>query len=250
MFTKVLGVAKLRKLIMISLIGVGLTALLLTATGAPLSSQGEAAREIGVGAPGTNLYQIAGRIDQDGFSFTGYGYLYDVQGIDPAELFDDPFNTSETTAHITYYATATLTSRAIVTDVVRGIFALDSVGDITFYYHETPSASFDDPESFTDGIPIATATARFQDILNVQSPNRGIAVGNGHFTFTNVESFTFGEETVRFGRLGMVQRVTTFGEGLRTDPFIPRSTVLLAGNAVDTGFRQTFLPTITNTDGQ
>lgn len=250
MFTKVMGTPHFRKLILVGFVGFGLLALLLTATGLTLRSQGETAREIGVGERGTNLYQFAGQIEQDGFEFTGFGYIYDVQGMDPSELFDDPINTSEKTARITYHATATLTSRAIVTDATRGVFALDSAGIITFYYQETPSASFDDPDSFANGIPIATATLRMQDILNVQSPNRGVAVGHGDFTITSVESFTFGEETVRFGRPGAVQRISTFGEGLRTDPITPRSTVLLAGNAVDTGFRQTFLPNVTNADGQ
>lgn len=129
-----------------------------------------------------------------------------------------------------------------MTDAVRDIFALNSAGYITFYYQETPSASFDDPESFTDGIPIATAMLRLQDILNVQSPNRGVAVGNGDFTITSGEPFTIGDETIRFGRPDVVQRITTFGEGLRTDPITPCSTVLLAGNAVDTGVRRPIYP--------
>lgn len=250
MLSQMFGATNLRKLILVGFVGLGLFALLLTATGSPLQSQGETTREIGVGVPGTNLYQFAGQIDQDGFAFTGFGYLYDVQGMEPSELFDNPANTSAATARLTYYATATLTSRAIVTDAVRGVFALASEGNITFYYQETPSASFDNPESFANGIPIATATVSFQDILNVQSPNRGVATGNGEFTITDAEPFTLGEETVRFSRPGVVQRITTFGEGLRTDPVTPRSTVLLAGSAVDTGFRQTFLPAVTNANGQ
>jgi hypothetical protein len=242
------SIIRIRRFFWVGIVALGLLVLLLAATGKQLSSQGNTAREIGVGAPGMGAYQFAGRIDQDGFEFTGYGYLYDVQGLAPNELFADPLNTSETTARFTYYATATLTSRAIVTDPVRGIFALDSVGQITFYYQSTPSASFDDPQSFAEGTPIATASVRFQDILSVQAPNRGIAVGNGEFSVLTAEPFTFGEETVRFGRPGIVYRISTFGDGVRTDPLIPQSSVLLAGNAVDSGFRQTFLPTVANPD--
>ena len=241
-----IGMVDFRRLVGVGVLALALLALLLAATGWQLSSQDNGAREVGVGVPGTSGYRFAGRIDQEGAAFTGYGYLYDVQGLNPNELFADPINTSETTAHFTYYATATLTARAVVTDAVRGIFALDSVGLITFYYHLTPTASFDDPLSFAAGTPIATASLRFQDILNVQSPNRGVAEGHGEFATQTAEPFTFGNETLRFGQVGLVHRVSTFGEGLRTNPVIPRSSVLLAGDAVNTGFRQTFMPTVSN----
>ena len=133
-----------------------------------------------------------------------------------------------------------------MTDATRGIFALDSVGTITFYYHITPTASFEDPSSFATGTPIATASLRLQDILNVQSPNRGVAESHGEFSTLTAKPFQFGNETLRFGEAGLVHRVATFGEGLRTDPVIPRSSVLLAGDAVNTGFRQTFIPSVSN----
>jgi hypothetical protein len=237
---------RMHRLVWASLIMFGVMLLLLTSTGEPLRSQAEVVQEIGVGQPGLGAYQFVGRIDQDGFEFTGYGYLYDIQGLTPTELFSNPANASETTARFTYYATATLTSRAIVTDTVRGIFALDSVGTITYYHQATPSASFADPESFANGIPIATASIRFQDILSVQSPNRGIAVGKGEFSVSTTTPFTFGGESVRFGREGLTYQIATFGDGLRTNAQIPQSSVLLAGSAVNSGFRQTFLPLVSN----
>jgi len=217
-----------------------ITLVLVVIMGQTLYSQGSTAREIG-----TDTYQYAGRIDQDGLEFIGYGYIYDMQGLAPTALFSDPYNPSEATAYFTYYATATLTSRAVVTDAVRGIFALDSVGEITFYYQSSPSATFGDPESFANGTPIATAAINFQDILSVQEPNRGISTGNGQFSMLTSEPFTFGAETLRFGHPGIVYQISTFGDALRTDPIIPQSSVLLAGNARRLNFlQQVFMPAV------
>jgi hypothetical protein len=197
---------------------------------------------IGAGQPGASGYEFVGRVDQEGLQFTGYGYLTSMRGLDPNQISTSPFTLTETTAHFTYYATATVTSRAVISN----LFMLDSVGLITFYYQKTPSATFTNPLSFAGGTPIATATIDFQDILLVQSPNLGLATGMGEFTLLTVEPFALGAETYQFGRVGMVQRVSTYGQGTRTDPVLPRSFVVLAGNAVDTGQRQLFLPQFSN----
>jgi len=225
-----------RRIIGAFVIALGLVVIM----GQTLYSQGSTAREVG-----TDTYQYAGRIDQDGPEFIGYGYIYDMQGLAPTALFSDPYSPSEATAYFTYYATATLTSRAVVTDTVRGIFALDSVGEITFYYQSSPSAAFDSPESFANGTPIATAAMNFQDILSVQEPNRGISTGNGEFSMWTSEPFTFGAETLRFGHPGIVYQISSFGDALRTDPIIPQSSVLLAGNARRLSFlQQVFMPSV------
>ena len=237
---------RFRKLLVMGAVAIGLVALLLVASGQQVSTQATTGTEIGVGGPGANAYQYAGHIDQDGASFTGYGYVYDVEGLSTTELFTDPINTSPATAHITYYATATLTSRAVVTDATRAIFALDSVGQITFYYQSAPTADWPSPSSFANGTPIATASISFQDILNVQAPNRGISVGNGEFTVETVTPFDFDGNTLVFTRPGLTYRIFTTGEGLRTDALIPQSSVLLAGNAVTPGLWQMYLPSLLN----
>ncbi len=242
------GIARFRRLIWMGGVALGLVVLLVAASGQQMSTQATSDKEIGVGRPGSNAYQYAGHIDQDGASFTGYGYLYDIEGLSSTELFTDPINTSPATAHVTYYATATLTSRAVVTDSTRAIFALDSVGQITFYYQSAPSADWAYPESFANGTPIATASVSFQDILNVQAPNRGISVGNGEFTVKTVSPFDLNGETVFFTRPGLTYRVFTTGEGLRTNAVIPQSSVLLAGNAVTPVWWQMYLPGVFNKD--
>lgn len=212
----------------VGIITLGVLVLLSAATARQLQSQGNSVTEVGSGN-----YQFVGRIDQVGTQFTGYGYLYDIQGLPPNELFTDPLDPSETTAHFTYYATATLSSRAVLADAVRALFALDSVGEITFYYQSTPDASFDDPESFASGTAITTAEVQLQDILTVTAPNRGLANGSGEFKVVTAAQFEFGGDAVRFGRPGKTYRVSTFGDAVRTDASIPESSVLLAGDAFD-----------------
>jgi len=219
---------RMRQSIRVGIITLGVLVLLSAATARQLHSQGKSVTEIGSGN-----YQFVGRIDQVGTQFTGYGYLYDIDGLPLSEVFSDPANPSETTAHFTYYATATLSSRAVLTDAVRALFALDSVGEITFYYQATPEANFSDPESFANGTAVTTATVQLQDILTVTAPNRGLANGSGEFKVITAAKFELGDETVRFGRPGNSWRVSTFGDAVRTDAIIPESSVLLAGDAFD-----------------
>ncbi len=236
----------LRKPLLTATLAVALLALLLVATNWRLWSKSDGVTAVGASIPQANGYEFIWRIDQNGPDFTGYGYLYFIDGLDATDLFSNPLMGNETTAHFTYYATATLSSRAILTDADRGIFALDSVGLISFYYQPTPSATFSDPLSFAGGTQIATAEMRYQDILNVQGPNRGIAVGSGEFTVLSSTPFTIGTESYTFGSPGLIQYVSTFGEGRRTNAVIPISSVLLAGNAVTSRPRQLSLPAILN----
>ena len=233
------GKTRHRSVLVAAIVALGALALLLAITGGELYSQDEPVTEIAA-----DSYQFVGRIDQNGPEFTAYGYVYNMDGVAPTDLFSDgdPINSSEATAHFTYYASADLTSRGVITDATRAIFALDSVGEIVFYYHETPSASFEDPGSFMQGTAVTTATARLQDILTVQAPNRGLANGNGEFSVLSADAFTFDGNTVRLGRPGKSYRVSTLGDAVRTDPNIPQSSVLLAGDAIHIPFWEQFLP--------
>ncbi|HSM54952.1 MAG TPA: hypothetical protein VK879_02255 [Candidatus Sulfomarinibacteraceae bacterium] len=241
MFNVPFGITRYRRLLWVGIAALALPLLLLIGAGQELHSQEGSVTEIS-----SDSYQFAGRIDQDGFDFAAYGYIYDIEGVAPAELFSDsnPLFTSETTAHFTYYASAELTSRAVMTDTDRAIFALDSVGEIVYYYQESPSASFDDPQSFAQGTPVMTATIRLQDILTVTGPDRGLAVGNGKLSVLSAEPFTFGGETVRFGRPGKSYQISTQGDAVRTDAQIPQSSVLLAGDAISVTWWQNFLPIV------
>lgn len=198
--------------------------------------------QVGVGTSGRNAFEFIGRIDQDDVDFNGYGYLTYIRDLTNAEIYSDPVNPSESTARFTYAATATLTSRAVLTEV----FALDSQGTITFYFTQNPpTRSFDNPASFASGTPIATASIRFQDILLVQSPNKGLATGVSEMTQLDATAFTLNGQSYQFGQPNSIYRLSSVGNGTRTNLDPLTSFVLLAGNAVTSG-QQSFLPLINN----
>jgi hypothetical protein len=196
--------------------------------------------QVGVGTAGRNAFELIGRIDQDDVDFTGYGYLTYINGLNSADVFTNPAYASEDTARFTYVATATLTSRAVLEEV----FVLDSQGPITFYFTESPPyRDFDDPASFASGTPIATASMRYQDILLVQSPNKGLASGVSEMTQLDASTFSLNGQSYQFGQPSLLYRLSTIGNATRTNLDPLTSFVLLAGNAVTSG-EQAFLPLI------
>jgi hypothetical protein len=207
-----------------------------------LSPAEAAPPQVGVGATGRNALEFIGRINQEGPNFTGFGYLTHVQDLNQAQLFTNPATASEATARFTFFATATMTSRAILSDV----FVINSAGTMTFYFNASPSGrNFNNPNSFTSGVKIATASMRYHDILLVQGPNKGIATGSAELVQLTAASFTLGGTSYRLGQPGLIYRFSTVGNGTRTDPnpAFPRSFVLFAGNGITYG-QETVMPLI------
>ncbi len=157
---------------------------------------------------------------------------------------------NESNAHFTFYATATLTSRNVIigafNSITSSIFMIDAVGTTIYYYNVTPSATFTDSASFAAGVPVLTATVRSQNILNVQAPSRGVRTNFGEFTQTGVNPFTLNAQPYQIGRVGVLERLFSTGEGTNFDPLTPKSIILVAGNAVVTGVpgQQSFMPLV------
>ena len=225
----------------LSLLGlVVLGVMLLLIINWPLSSSKAAPPQVGIGTAQQNAFEFVGRIDQNNLDFNGFGYLTYIRGFSNAEIYTDTLNLSEDTARFTYVATATLTSRAILTDV----FVINAEGSMTFYFTETPpDRSFDNAAGFASGIPIATTSIRYQDILLVQSPNRGLASGISEATQLSASTFSLNGQDYQFGQPNQFYRLTSIGNGTRTNINPPVSFVLLAGNGITTG-QQVYLPTM------
>lgn len=198
-----------------------------------------AASEVGTAPPNDNAIEFVSRIDQDGASFVSYGYLTHVQGLDDAALFTDPLNRGEATARFTTYASASLSARSVISSV----FVLNAVGTSTYYYNPTGGATFTNPASFQAGTTISTSSIRYQNVVNVQSANRGIATGWGSSVQETASAFTLGGSAYQLGRPGLLARLEYTGEGTRTDAQIPKSFFQVAGNVVTTGQR-TLMPLI------
>ena len=197
------------------------------ATGAPLKG---APIQVGTGRAGSIGFEFVGRVDQDGANFTLYGYLTHVQGLADGSLFTDPspLNHGEQTARFTFSGTGTFTSRS----VLQNLTVLNVSGQLTFYVNPQGGASFDTPNSFRSGAAVGTVAARFQDVINVQSPNQAVATAVAELVQQNAGTFVLGGKSYRFGQKGLSERLSATGEGTRTDATIPRSFILVAGDTV------------------
>jgi hypothetical protein len=225
-------------------VGVFLLALLWVGTASARTTGSPSAATAAVPPAGNIAYEIVGRIDQDGASFASYGYVTYASGLSGDVLFSDPLLHSEATARITFYTTATLTARS----VISGVFVLNSTALADFYFRSVPGATFSDPTSFKTGTLIATTSGRYQDVLNVQGPNLGIASTSADLTQQSAVPFTYYGSTYTFGQPGLAEHLWFTGEGTRTDAVIPRSFVVGAGNVTLTGYG-VHLPIVSKNDG-
>ena len=223
----------------------------LVATGQPAAAAGPV--EVGTANGGVNAVEFVGRVDQNGGNFVSYGYLTRISGLTQTLLFSGTL-ANEAHAHFTFHTSAVLTSRSVITgafttvsgSLTSSVFVIDAVGQTVYYYNPTPGGTFANPASFAAGIPIVTATVRSQNILNVQSPGKGLGTNFAEFTQAGVRPFTLGSVTYQLGRVGVMERLFSTGEGINTDPLTPKSFTVLAGNAVVTGLpgQQNFMPLI------
>jgi hypothetical protein len=186
--------------------------------------------EVGA-APGQIAFELLGQVDQKGSDFVAYGYLSHINGVPDAQMFTSPDTRSEATARFTFSAPAKLTARSVISSV----FVLNAAGTINVYFNDTPRGDFSDPASFGKGTPIASFSVRYQSILNVQSPNRGIETLTGELVEHTVSTFSLGGQQYRLGRPGLMQRLDFTGEGVRTDPVLPAATIFGAGSTTVTG---------------
>jgi hypothetical protein len=187
--------------------------------------------QIAVAEPGATAFEFIGRLDQEGAEFRAYGYVTFVRGLPDALLFTDPANRSEATARLTFTASATMTGRTIL----GNIFVVDAAGELQVHVQASPAGNFERPASFAGPSPVAVIGMRIQNILNVQAPDQGIATGETDSTQQSATPFTLAGMPYTFGRTGLRSRISFTGQGTRTDANLPRSFILLAGNAVVAG---------------
>jgi hypothetical protein len=176
--------------------------------------------EVGVGVPGQNGIELIGQIDQLLFTLTAYGYVTHIDGIPDELLFAEgtnPLMRDAANARFTFYGLGNSVGRAIH----ENIFASPVEASLQIYYNETPiGATFDTPDSFVGGDPIASLSERLFSVLNVQEPNIGVLMIQGDSTQDTATPFSLGGDTYTLGYEGLTQHFTSFGQGFRssTDP--------------------------------
>ena len=183
---------------------------------------------------GQAAFEFVSQIDQSNFDLVISGYLTHVNGVSSDALFvegTNPAERNEAVAYFTFQATGSIYSRS----VLESIFNTNAQMTLTIYYHETPAATFADTTTFAAGTPVATYSIRLQNILNVQSPDVGIALSAGDGIQTESVPFQLNGQETQFGQVDMTLRFNAFGQGFRQsiEPLVVR--LLTAGNAVVSG---------------
>jgi hypothetical protein len=159
-----------------------------------------------------------------------YGYVTHLSGISDAALFSSGTR-SEATARITFRIDLLLDAHL----VLQPLFVTSGKGTLRFYFQSSPGATFGNPASFAKGAPIATASARFHDVVNAQSESLGIESSTGTVVQRTAGTFTLNGKRYQFGRVGLRTRFSATGEGMRqTTPTVTR-TIIAAGDAVVVG---------------
>ena len=186
---------------------------------------------VGVAAPGQKAIELIGRSDQDVNVVIHFGYLTRIADLAEGALFSDPTIRSEATARFTFFSTTEITSR----HELGNIITTAAPGKLTIFFNRTPGGNFNDPESFTAGVPIATYTLRYHNTLNVQTENEGIVSGAADLLQQSAQSFTLGGEKRRLGHVGLRQRIEVTGRGTRTQIDPLQAFFLLGGHIINTG---------------
>jgi hypothetical protein len=194
-------------------------------TAAPATAQSGA---VATGPQGGTVVEFRGRITQSGSSgetFLSYGFLTRLAGATAADLFADT-QTTVGTALLTLYATGRLTARVLD----QSVHALDIRGDLTVYQRGHAGADFDDPDSFTQGSPVARFDLTLQDVLAVFAPAQGIPTLTGDMRQTDAGTLHAGLSGSRFGRRGQRLRLFATGLGRLVDPVTLNAQLEIAGN--------------------
>lgn len=181
---------------------------------------------VGVAPDGANAWEFLARSDQDGMTITHYGYLTHISDLPDESLFSNPGIRTEVTARFTFSATTKLTARHLLGNII----ATAAMGRLTIYFNPAPGADFTIPASFANGQPIATFSVRFQNILNVQSPDSGESIAVADLTQRQAHSFTLDGRNLRLGQHALRARLFATGQGTRTQVDPPKSSFLLGGN--------------------
>ena len=162
-----------------------------------------------------------------GEAFAAYGYLTRAQGTTDSDLFAGTIH-NETTALFTAYAAGSLVQRTLD----RSVHSLDIEGTLTIYQRITAGASFNTPDSFRVGLPVARFDLTLQDILTVFVPGRGIPTLTGGMRQTLADRLVGPPVGRRFGRMGSRARFFATGIGDLVDPVTLNAFLEMAGNWV------------------
>ena len=181
--------------------------------------------EVGAGPVRERSLGVTGRNVYGPDSVQVFGYLSSIIGLDPSQVFTDATH-SERSARFTYAGAVSISSRIDRGDVTT--FAGDGVMQI---YLDDAGASWDDPGSFGDGLPLAEFSIHLRDTLHRQAPGVGVLVGDGQLTQMTAAEFSLDGARYRFGNVGIEQRLRSVGALVGGAAAPPVLAVSLTGSA-------------------
>lgn len=195
----------------------------------------ESPTEIGVASDGQNAIEFIGRIDQNVFDLTSYGYITYMGGLPGDLLFAEgtpAMLRSETAARFTFKATGHSDGRSNY----ENIFAATTTATFNIYYNATPiGADFENPESFETGTLVASFEGRLYSMLNVQEPNIGVLLVHSDTTQVVADPFTLNYQSYQIGHVDRIARFTLFGQGFRSSTEPLAAFYHIAGDVVSFG---------------
>jgi hypothetical protein len=184
-----------------------------------------AVRRIGVAREARQAIGVIGTILQDGLDLTGFGWLTQVAGLGPRDLFTDPSHRGASTARLRWHAQV----RVSAIDVLPQLFFGTGTGRLRIFFAANGGATQDDPASFATGRLVARYNGVFRNIQTVIAPDHAVTEIIGELSQRTAHRFVVRGRHCQIGRPGQLQRLDASGPATRTDATIPRSTRYVAG---------------------
>jgi hypothetical protein len=186
------------------LLGTGMWA---AQTSASLLRQDDATTvEIGAGPVSEPSLHVVGRTVYRPDGVDLFGYLTEAIGLDSPTLFTGPTPSAES-ARLTYVGQVANPTASVSGDVT----AIAGDGVLRVYFDDDAGASWEDPASFDDGIPVAEFSLQLRDSMQRQAPDVGVVVGDERLTQKTGDPFSLDGQTYQFGQTGIEQRLRLVG---------------------------------------
>ena len=139
-----------------------------------------------------------------------FGYFHYIHGLDEEDLYLGGGRDLESKALFTLYIEGRIT-RA---HRVGPLMVFEVLGRSTISYDDTPDGDFSNPETFRDGIPIATGE---ENTVFTFDSETGNGAGDVRLRQTQAWPFEFNGEPIQFGEVGN-HAVAWRGKTLRNNP--------------------------------
>lgn len=124
-----------------------------------------------------------------------FGYLNYIHGLDEKDLYSEASNKPESKALFTLYIKA----RVARVHTIGPMVAYELLGTSTIFFDDTPDGDYSKPETFTDGIPIATGE---ENVVYTFDSTTGSGTGDVRLRQTNAWPNEFKGKLIQFGEVG------------------------------------------------